>query len=201
MDYLPPGRVVRVGDRRFPRWVVKDAENRYWAGEGQWSDEPSEALLFCREIDAAKQKNRYCLGGDPADTFTATVVVTVHPALVDGGTCRFPGVPPGVFQGRASRQGRIVAGDRARHVEEDQAMINLLSLFTGSRKKSGAAAQPPAAPLFLFPSSPAAPRRASKSGSSCSPTTCDWWRGGWRTGCASTAAGEGLGRLGSCWRR
>ena len=41
MDYLPPGRVVKVGDKRFPRWVVKDAENRYWAGEGRWSDEPS----------------------------------------------------------------------------------------------------------------------------------------------------------------
>jgi hypothetical protein len=79
MDYLPPGRVVRVGDGRFPRWVVKDAENRYWAGEGQWSDEPSEALLFCREIEAAKQKNRHCLGGDDADTFTVRVVVTVHP--------------------------------------------------------------------------------------------------------------------------
>ena len=36
-------------------------------------------LLFCGEIDAAKQKNRYCLGDDNADTFTATIVVTAHP--------------------------------------------------------------------------------------------------------------------------
>ena len=79
MDYLPPGRVVKVGDKRFPRWVVKDAENRYWAGEGRWTDEPSGALLFHQELDAAKQKNRFCLGDDDADTFTATVVVTVHP--------------------------------------------------------------------------------------------------------------------------
>ena len=46
---------------------------------GSGATSPPEALLFCREIDAAKQKNRWCLGGDPADTFTATIVVTVHP--------------------------------------------------------------------------------------------------------------------------
>jgi hypothetical protein len=78
MDYLPPGRVVRVGDRRFPRFVIRDCLDKFWAGEGRWSDEPSEALLFCRELDAAKQKNRYCLG-EPADTFTVRVVVTAHP--------------------------------------------------------------------------------------------------------------------------
>ncbi len=78
MDYLPPGRVVRVGDHRWRRFVIRDCLDRFWAGEGRWSDEPSEALLFCRELDATKQKNRYCLG-DTADTFTATVVVTVHP--------------------------------------------------------------------------------------------------------------------------
>jgi len=80
MDYLPPGRVVKVGHKRFSRFVIKDVEGRFWAGKGRWSDDPSGALLFCRELDAAKQKNRHCLGGDEADTFTATVVVTVHPA-------------------------------------------------------------------------------------------------------------------------
>jgi hypothetical protein len=78
MDYLPPGRVMRVGDKPFPRFVIRDCLDQFWAGEGRWSKEPSEALLFCREIDAAKQKNRYCLG-EMADTFTATIVVTVHP--------------------------------------------------------------------------------------------------------------------------
>jgi len=81
---------VKVGDRRFPRWIVKDAENRYWRAEGRWSADASGALLFCRDLDATKQKNRYCLGGDPADTFTATVVVTAHPpTLVAQGDCRF----------------------------------------------------------------------------------------------------------------
>ncbi len=79
MNYLPPGRVVRVGDHRWKRFVIRDSLDQFWAGEGRWSNEPAKALLFCRELDAAKQKNRYCLGGEPADTFTATIVVTVHP--------------------------------------------------------------------------------------------------------------------------
>ena len=78
MDYLPPGRVVRVGDRRWRRFVIRDCLDRFWAGQGRWSDNPSGRSWFCREIDATKQRSRYCLG-DTADTFTATVVVTVHP--------------------------------------------------------------------------------------------------------------------------
>jgi hypothetical protein len=77
MDYAPPGRVVRVCDPRWSRWIIKDGSGKYWAGENQWRDEPSEATLFCREIDAMEARNRHCLG-DVADTFTATVVVTVH---------------------------------------------------------------------------------------------------------------------------
>jgi hypothetical protein len=77
MDYLPPGRVVRVGDRRWKRYVIRDCLDRFWAGEGRWSDEPSGALLFCRELDATKQKSQYCLG-DAADTFVAKVVMSVH---------------------------------------------------------------------------------------------------------------------------
>ena len=34
--------------------------------------------MFCRETDAMEARNRHCLGGDTADTFMATVVLTVH---------------------------------------------------------------------------------------------------------------------------
>jgi hypothetical protein len=78
MDYLPPGRVVRVGDHRWKRFVIRDCLDQFWAGEGRWSEKPSEAMLFCRELDATKQKNQYCLG-ETADTFMATIVITVHP--------------------------------------------------------------------------------------------------------------------------
>ena len=78
MDYLPPGRVQRVNDERFPRYVIRDCLGQFWAGESRWSANPSDAILFCREIDATETRNRFCLGGDVADTFTATVVVTVH---------------------------------------------------------------------------------------------------------------------------
>ena len=35
-------------------------------------------MLFSREIDAMEARNWHCLGGDTADTFTATIVLTVH---------------------------------------------------------------------------------------------------------------------------
>ena len=77
MDYMPPGRVVKVGDERFPRYVIRDGLGQYWARD-HWSDEPADAALFHREIDATQVRNRHCLGGDEADTFTVTVAVTVH---------------------------------------------------------------------------------------------------------------------------
>ena len=77
MDYFP-GRVVKIGDDRYPRFCIRDTLGHFWAGESRWSDNPSDAVLFCREIDATETRNRFCLGGDVADTFTATVVVTVH---------------------------------------------------------------------------------------------------------------------------
>jgi len=77
VDYLPPGRVVRVCDPRWSRWVIRDGLGKYWTGD-RWSNRSGEALLFCRETDAIEARNRHCLGGDTADTFTATVVVTVH---------------------------------------------------------------------------------------------------------------------------
>jgi len=78
MDYLPPGYIQRIGDERFPRFVIRDGLGQYWARDG-WSDKPGDAVvLFCRELDAMEVRNRYCLGGDEADTFAAMVVVTVH---------------------------------------------------------------------------------------------------------------------------
>ena len=79
MDYFPPGRVVRVCDSRWSRWVIRDGSWKYWAGDW-WSSKPSEALLFCRDTDAMEDRNRHCLGGDAAETFTATIVVTAHAA-------------------------------------------------------------------------------------------------------------------------
>jgi len=76
MDYEPPGYIQRVGDERFPRWVVRDGRGQYFARD-HWSDKPAEAVLFVRETDAMEARNRHSLG-DEADTFTVTVVVTVH---------------------------------------------------------------------------------------------------------------------------
>ena len=79
MDYMPPGCVVKVCDPRWSRWVIRDGVGQYWAGEGRrWSDKPAEAVLFYAEAAAVEERNRYCLGGDPASTFTVTVVVTAH---------------------------------------------------------------------------------------------------------------------------
>ena len=78
MDYLPPGYIVKVSNRRWRRWVIKDGLGQFLAAENRWTDNPSKAVLFCRELDAVKTKNRHCLG-DTADTFTATVVVAVRP--------------------------------------------------------------------------------------------------------------------------
>ena len=50
MDYLPPGRVVKVGDERFPRYLIRDGLGQYWA-RGQWSDKPADAVLFHQELD------------------------------------------------------------------------------------------------------------------------------------------------------
>ena len=78
MEYLPPGRVVKVvGDERFPRYVIVDGLGQYWARD-RWSNKVGEAVLFYRELDATEARNRHCLGGDEADTFTVMVVLTVH---------------------------------------------------------------------------------------------------------------------------
>ncbi len=79
MDYLPPGYIQCIGSRRFPRFVIRDGLGQYWTGaERRWSDKPADAILFCREIDAMEERNRCCLGGDVADTYALTMLVTVH---------------------------------------------------------------------------------------------------------------------------
>jgi hypothetical protein len=79
MDYLPPGRVVRVGDLRWRRWVIKDGLGQHWAGqERRWRDKPSEAVLFCRELEAIAERNRHCLGGDVGETFVAHIAIVTH---------------------------------------------------------------------------------------------------------------------------
>ena len=78
MDYMPPGRVVKVGDPRWSRWIIVDGLKQVWSGEGCWSNDPAKAVLFCSEIDATETRNRCCLGGDVADTFAVTMLVTVH---------------------------------------------------------------------------------------------------------------------------
>jgi hypothetical protein len=77
MDYAPPGRVVRVCESRWDRFVIRDGRGLFWAGKNRWSRQPAEAVLFYTEIDAIEVRNRHCLG-DAADTFTVTAVVTAH---------------------------------------------------------------------------------------------------------------------------
>jgi hypothetical protein len=79
MDYMPPGYIQRTGDERFPRFVIRDGLGQFWAGEERrWRDKPSEAMLFHAEAAAVEERNRHCLGGDEADTFAVTLLVTVH---------------------------------------------------------------------------------------------------------------------------
>ena len=81
-------------------------------------------------------------------------------------------------------------------------MMNLLSLFTGSWKKSEhcrAGTCPARRSRTCRPAPPA--DQPLRNGSGCLPTTSGSWPEAWRTGCASTAAVAGWGRRGSCWRR
>ena len=79
MDYLPPGYIRRIGDERFPRFVIRDGIGQYWAARTTGgATSHADALLFYYGDRRNGGENRYCLGGDAADTFTATVTVTVH---------------------------------------------------------------------------------------------------------------------------
>ena len=77
MDFLRPGYIQRIGDERFPRFVIRDGQGKYFARD-RFSDKPGEAVLFYRELDAVKARNCHCLSSEEADVYTATVVVTVH---------------------------------------------------------------------------------------------------------------------------
>ena len=70
MKYLPPGRVVKVCDPRWSRWLIMDGLSQYFAGDERWSDNPSDAVLYHRELDAIAERNRSCLG-DAGETFVA----------------------------------------------------------------------------------------------------------------------------------
>ena len=76
MDHMPPAFVKAVGDQ-WPRYVIRDAIAQSWTGS-RWSTNPSEAALFYSEIDAIAARNRIGLSGDEADTFTATIALTVY---------------------------------------------------------------------------------------------------------------------------
>ena len=78
MDYTPPGRVVRVCESRWDRFVIRDRGGLFWTGKNRWSRKAADATLFYTEVDAIEERNRCCLGGDVADTFTVTAVVTAH---------------------------------------------------------------------------------------------------------------------------
>jgi len=78
MDYEPLGRVVRVCESRWDRFVIRDGRGLFWAGKNRWSRKAAEAALFYTEVDAIEERNRCCLGGDTADTFTVTAVVSAH---------------------------------------------------------------------------------------------------------------------------
>ena len=77
MDFMPSSRVVRVSDARWSRFLIRDAHGQYFA-QNHWSNSPSDAVLFHREVDAIEARNRLGFTGDAADTFMATIVLTVH---------------------------------------------------------------------------------------------------------------------------
>lgn len=75
MNFTPPAYAERIGDPRFPRFVGRDGSGQYWTGSG-WSDQPSEAALYCTEADAIAAWSRYSDGILTRDTYTLKVVVT-----------------------------------------------------------------------------------------------------------------------------
>ena len=76
-NFTPPAQVVKVSDPRWSRFIIRDADGRYWAN-ARWSSNPSEAVLFHLETNAIEVRNRLGFGGDLADTFTTTVVLSTH---------------------------------------------------------------------------------------------------------------------------
>lgn len=74
-DHMVPVRVQQVGERRFARFVLRDGIGQFFTGSG-WADEPGQAALYYRTVDALEARNRFYLeGGQPEDVFTATIRV------------------------------------------------------------------------------------------------------------------------------
>ena len=79
MDYLPPGRVAE--DRRRAVSAIRHSRrSRTILGGDATVGATSLPMPSCStgRLDATEARNRHCLGGDEADTFTATIVLTVH---------------------------------------------------------------------------------------------------------------------------
>jgi hypothetical protein len=83
MNYMPPAYVVKVGDSRWGRYVIRDGLLQYWTGEQRWSDKPGDATLFYRHADATATIDRLNLDAGIATKFTVTVVVTAHLLMFD----------------------------------------------------------------------------------------------------------------------
>jgi hypothetical protein len=76
MDHMPPVFVQPVGNQ-YRRYLIRDSIAQFWTGNG-WTANPSEAVLFYTEVHAIEARNRIGLGGDLADTFTATIVLSTQ---------------------------------------------------------------------------------------------------------------------------
>ena len=87
------------------------------------------------------------------------------------------------------------AGYFADTLEESEGTMNLLSIFTGSWKKSSQAESAVIVPPPSLPSSTVR-RPALRNGNGSWPTTCASWPAAWRTGCASTAPAADWARRG-----
>lgn len=83
MDYMPPAFIVKVGDPRWSRYIIRDGLLQYWAGEERWSNKPSDAALFYRHADAATAINHSGLDCGMAAKFTVTVVGTARLLMFD----------------------------------------------------------------------------------------------------------------------
>ena len=77
---MPPTYVQKVCDARWSRFVIRDGLGQFWTGSG-WSDNPSQAVLYCSEGDALAARICHCSTGEQVrDTFTATIIVVVASA-------------------------------------------------------------------------------------------------------------------------
>jgi hypothetical protein len=74
MNFSPPAYAQRIGDQRFPRFVGRDGSGQYWTGNG-WSENPSEAALYCSEAGFVADWSRYSGGEHARDTYTVQVVI------------------------------------------------------------------------------------------------------------------------------